>query len=85
MGDVAVDDLQFTGCNQPSPPSVCALNKFRCASGHCVDLTGKCDFVPDCCDGSDESNSTCASYNRYSQTKSSNIMLKMSKSGLPLI
>lgn len=64
MGDVAVDDLRFTGCSEPSPPSQC-INKFKCDSGHCVETSGKCDHVPDCCDGSDERNSTCASYSRY--------------------
>lgn len=65
LGDIAVDDVSFVNCMQPVPPSSCSGNTFKCDSGHCVDQSAKCDFEPDCCDGSEERNSTCAKYNRY--------------------
>jgi len=65
LGDIAVDDVSFVNCMQPLPPSSCSGNSFKCASGHCIDQSAKCDFEPDCCDGSEESNSTCVKYNRY--------------------
>lgn len=65
LGDIAVDDLSFENCAQPAPPSGCSGGStFRCDSGHCIDRSAKCDFEPDCCDGSEEKNSTCVGYNR---------------------
>ena len=65
LGDIAVDDLGFENCMQPLPPGSCSSGKFQCDSRHCIDLSAKCDFEQDCCDGSEEKNSTCAKYNRY--------------------
>ena len=63
-GFLAVDDFVFMNCEYPPPqtPS-CAVNQFTCDSGHCIDITQKCDYQTDCCDGSDEKASTCAAYN----------------------
>lgn len=67
LGDIAVDDVSFENCMQPAPPPSCSGgNAFRCDSGHCIDQSMKCDFEPDCCDGSEEKDSTCVNYNRYS-------------------
>lgn len=65
LGDIAVDDVSFENCMQPLPPSSCSGNTFKCDSGHCISSSAKCDFEPDCCDGSEERNSTCSKYNRY--------------------
>ena len=65
LGDIALDDISFENCAQPLPPSSCrGSNAFRCDSGHCIDQSVKCDFEPDCCDSSEEKNSTCVNYNR---------------------
>ncbi|WAR02785.1 MLRP2-like protein [Mya arenaria] len=63
-GFVAIDDLQFKNCEYPVPPASCMLGQFTCNSGHCISQTQKCDFQTDCCDGSDELQSTCSGYNR---------------------
>lgn len=34
--------------------SPCKGNQFSCGSGECIPLKLKCDFNPDCADGSDE-------------------------------
>ena len=66
LGDIAIDDLTFDNCAQRPPQGSCSgSNAFLCDSGHCVDNSQKCDFEPDCCDGSEERNSTCIAYNRY--------------------
>jgi hypothetical protein len=65
QGFIAIDDLQFKNCEYPAPPasSSCMMGQFTCASGHCVPETQKCDYQPDCCDGSDENMATCSGYN----------------------
>lgn len=63
LGDIAIDDLSFENCAQPSPPASCS-GKFPCDSGHCISVDSKCDFDADCCDGTDERNTTCANYER---------------------
>lgn len=65
LGDIAVDDVSFENCAEPLPSQTCSgFSAFRCQSGHCIDMSGKCDFEPDCCDGSEETNAVCAKYNR---------------------
>ena len=64
-GDIAVDDMKFVGCAEPLPPSSCPTNTFKCNSGHCVPTANKCDYAPDCCDYSDESDKLCTKYLRY--------------------
>ncbi|KAJ8916703.1 hypothetical protein NQ315_013907 [Exocentrus adspersus] len=36
--------------------SSCAANEFRCSDGICIDVSFRCDTVPDCFDNSDERN-----------------------------
>lgn len=59
---LAIDDLAFTQCHYPPPASSCQLGQFTCSSGNCVPQNLKCDLQRDCCDGSDESHSTCSGY-----------------------
>ncbi len=64
-GDIAIDDLEFIDCAEPLPPSSCPGNaNFKCTSGHCVQSKNKCDFTPDCCDYSDETDKLCSGYYR---------------------
>lgn len=64
QGFVAIDDLEFQNCQYPTPPTAgCSPDQFQCSSGHCIDMSQKCDFQTDCCDGSDENAATCSAYN----------------------
>ena len=40
---------------------VCGAGMFKCHDDSCIPLQWICDAEPDCGDGSDESNSSCAS------------------------
>ena len=53
-GDIALDDVAFSGCDPSFKPPKCTKNQFRCTNKWCVDLSQKCDFTDDCGDGSDE-------------------------------
>ncbi|XP_022097778.1 MAM and LDL-receptor class A domain-containing protein 1-like isoform X1 [Acanthaster planci] len=69
LGDIAIDDISFSGCGVPEPVSgSCGTNQFRCASQACVNNDRVCDFSDDCGDYSDEAVSVCnapqASYDR---------------------
>lgn len=71
MGDIAIDDVSFYGCTPsysplptPAPSTTpkptttpCASNQFFCpGDGKCIASKKRCDFNPDCTDGSDEAN-----------------------------
>eukprot|EP00116_Pleurobrachia_bachei_P003322 sb/3463584/ len=51
-GDVSIDDVGFHRCFTGSEE--CMADEFTCASGQCIPLSGLCNLVPDCFDGSDE-------------------------------
>ena len=53
-GDIALDDVAFSGCDPSFKPPKCTKNQLRCTNKWCVDLSQKCDFTDDCGDGSDE-------------------------------
>ncbi len=54
-GDIAVDDISFSGCALPGPASWCS--QFRCLKNQaCVPYSRQCDFTDDCGDGTDEQN-----------------------------
>ncbi|XP_066483744.1 MAM and LDL-receptor class A domain-containing protein 1 [Tiliqua scincoides] len=61
VGDVAVDDLSFEDC---SPLLIsdkhCTSEEFTCANKYCLPKDYLCDFVNDCADNSDESQSICS-------------------------
>ena len=54
-GDIAIDDLLFTGCGLPVQRN-CLPEEFTCRRGSCTKNTYKCDFNDDCGDNSDELN-----------------------------
>ncbi|XP_033638977.1 MAM and LDL-receptor class A domain-containing protein 1-like [Asterias rubens] len=61
-GDIAIDDISFTGCGIPQPsPGSCRDTEFRCASTACIDNSRICDFSDDCGDLSDETLTVCNS------------------------
>ncbi|XP_077471884.1 MAM and LDL-receptor class A domain-containing protein 1 isoform X3 [Stigmatopora argus] len=55
-GHIAVDDIDFAGCDLPEPPSACPENMFACENGVCVEKDRVCDFTDDCGDWTDERN-----------------------------
>ncbi|XP_077580663.1 MAM and LDL-receptor class A domain-containing protein 2 [Stigmatopora nigra] len=55
-GHIAVDDIDFAGCDLPEPPSECPENMFTCENGVCVEKDRVCDFTDDCGDWTDERN-----------------------------
>ncbi|CAF1639090.1 unnamed protein product, partial [Adineta ricciae] len=68
-GDIALDDFRFEQCYEapaPLPPTCPAgdTNQFMCASKYCIPQASKCDYEPDCCDGSDEEELVCYNYHR---------------------
>ncbi len=51
----AVDDIRFDNCAYDLPSvSQCPFGQEKCTSNHCYPTSGKCDYQPDCCDGTDE-------------------------------
>ncbi|XP_041365734.1 MAM and LDL-receptor class A domain-containing protein 1-like [Gigantopelta aegis] len=69
-GVVAVDDVSFINCGLPPIQQTCAVNKFRCNRGSCVDNSQLCDFTDDCGDNSDETAPLCSTADRCSFEKS---------------
>ena len=55
-GDIAIDDLLFTGCGLPPVESSCKPEQFTCTRGSCTKKEYQCDFNDDCGDSSDEVN-----------------------------
>jgi len=73
-GDIAIDDLRFEQCYEESPSPTCAQiivdpNQFMCQSKHCIPKDNICDYDLDCCDGSDEDDQICYTYQRYMKKK----------------
>ncbi|XP_062977317.1 MAM and LDL-receptor class A domain-containing protein 1 [Elgaria multicarinata webbii] len=61
VGDVAVDDISFEDCAPLLiPVENCASEEFTCANKYCLPKDHLCDFVNDCADNSDESQSICS-------------------------
>ena len=69
-GDIALDDFRFQSCyDELPPPNTCASagtnsSQFLCRSKHCIPQENICDYQPDCCDGSDEDEFICYTYQR---------------------
>ena len=40
----------------------CRPGEFQCAVGGCIDISKRCDNVPDCADGSDEEGRICGKF-----------------------
>ncbi|XP_054848150.1 MAM and LDL-receptor class A domain-containing protein 1 isoform X2 [Eublepharis macularius] len=60
VGDVAVDDVSFEDCPPVLiPVKHCTSEEFTCANKYCIPKDNLCDFVNDCADNSDESQSIC--------------------------
>ena len=62
LADIAIDDIQWLGCNLPvidDPTVKCADNQFSCTRGGCIDQNRVCDYTDDCGDKSDEDSSMC--------------------------
>ena len=62
IGDIAIDDTNFTNCALPSPQASCSATQRQCSNGVCIDKSRWCDFTDDCGDRSDET--TCTGYTR---------------------
>ncbi|XP_078144006.1 apical endosomal glycoprotein-like [Centroberyx gerrardi] len=56
LGDIAIDDIDFSNCTLPEPQPLCPVDMFTCNNGVCVQHTQVCDFSDDCGDWSDETN-----------------------------
>ncbi|XP_072176476.1 MAM and LDL-receptor class A domain-containing protein 2-like [Diadema setosum] len=55
-GDIAIDDIVLSGCQDTDTPRSCLPSEFTCLSDNtCLDMQYVCNFQPDCQDGSDES------------------------------
>ncbi|KAJ7322263.1 hypothetical protein JRQ81_018550, partial [Phrynocephalus forsythii] len=61
VGDVAVDDISFKDCSPlVIPEKPCTSEELTCANKYCIPEENLCDFVDDCADNSDESDSICS-------------------------
>ena len=50
-GDIAVDDVSFSGCEVSA---LCAQDAFTCGGLECIHASQQCDFISQCSDGEDE-------------------------------
>jgi hypothetical protein len=71
-GDIALDDFAFDQCYESPPLPACQQasedpNQFMCQSKHCIPKNNICDYELDCCDGSDEYDQNCYSYQQYEE------------------
>ncbi|XP_019751859.1 MAM and LDL-receptor class A domain-containing protein 2 [Hippocampus comes] len=55
-GHIAVDDVNFTGCQLPEPQPTCPEDMLTCSNNACVEKNRVCDFADDCGDWTDEHN-----------------------------
>ena len=62
VGDIAIDDTNYTNCALPQPQASCSSTQQQCSNGACIDKSRVCDFTDDCGDSSDEK--SCAGFNR---------------------
>ncbi|CAF1046788.1 unnamed protein product [Didymodactylos carnosus] len=59
-GDIAIDDILYSGCDLIQTNMTCTDEQFQCKRGGCVGISRLCDYTDDCGDMSDENNSTCS-------------------------
>ncbi|XP_044056531.1 low-density lipoprotein receptor-related protein 8-like isoform X2 [Siniperca chuatsi] len=52
------ESQELCGLSRPRPQDspTCAASEFQCGDGQCIRQTWRCDYSPDCSDGSDEDN-----------------------------
>ncbi|XP_046708496.1 MAM and LDL-receptor class A domain-containing protein 1 isoform X3 [Silurus meridionalis] len=66
MGDVVVDDVEFTDCAPPLFYGLpCTNHEFACANGLCIPGANLCDFIDHCGDGSDENHYICKGFHGH--------------------
>ncbi|XP_062570644.1 MAM and LDL-receptor class A domain-containing protein 1-like, partial [Saccostrea cucullata] len=57
LGDIAIDDIMYTGCDTGQKTASCLPSQFMCTDQTmCIDRRYRCDEKVDCSDGSDEDN-----------------------------
>lgn len=57
LGDIAIDDITYSGCDTGQTVASCQPTQFLCSNQlMCIDRRYRCDEKVDCSDGSDEDN-----------------------------